>query len=82
MGRPAFGQENNTVGMFKVVNGTSEAVRTPVKTGARWGDNVAILDGLKSGERVMSAGQVKVQNGAQVKIGSPAPAPPVNPTLN
>src|SRR5499427_2444707 len=59
-----------------------KAVRTPVKTGARWGHNVAILDGLKPGERVVSAGQVKVQNGAQVKIGSPAPAPPANPTLN
>ena len=59
-----------------------KAVRTPVKTGARWGENVAILDGLKPGERVVSAGQVKVQNGAQVKIGSPAPAPPANPTLN
>jgi multidrug efflux system membrane fusion protein len=59
-----------------------KAARTPVKTGARWGDNVAILDGLKPGERVVSAGQVKVQNGAQVKIGNPAPAPPANPTLN
>jgi multidrug efflux system membrane fusion protein len=59
-----------------------KAVRTPVKTGARWADNVAILDGLKPGERVVSAGQVKVQNGAQVKIGNPAPAPPANPTLN
>src|SRR5215831_14204251 len=59
-----------------------KAVRTPVKTGARWGHNVAILDGLKPGEQVVSAGQVKVQNGAQVKIGSPAPAPPANPTLN
>jgi multidrug efflux system membrane fusion protein len=59
-----------------------KAVRTPVKTGMRWGDNVAILDGLKRGERVVSAGQVKVQNGAQVKIGSPAPVPPSTPTLN
>src|SRR5262252_2282279 len=59
-----------------------KAVRTPVKTGARWGENVAILAGLKPGERVVSAGQVKVQNGAQVKIGSPAPTPPANPTLN
>jgi multidrug efflux system membrane fusion protein len=59
-----------------------KAVRTPVKTGARWGENVAILDGLKPGEQVVSAGQIKVQNGAQVKIGSPAPAPPTNPTLN
>src|SRR5205807_6831351 len=31
VGRPAFGQENNTVGIFKIVAGTSEAVRTPVK---------------------------------------------------
>ena len=59
-----------------------KAVRTPVKTGARWGQNVAIVDGLKPGERVVSAGQVKVQNGGQVKIGNPAPAPPANPTLN
>jgi len=59
-----------------------KAVRTPVKTGARWGENVAILDGLKPGEQVVSAGQIKVQSGAQVKIGSPAPAPPSNPTLN
>jgi len=59
-----------------------KAVRTPVKTGARWADNVAILDGLKPGERVVSAGQVKIQNGAQVKIGSAAPTPPANPTLN
>src|SRR5271166_6290669 len=59
-----------------------KAVRTPVKTGARWDQNVAILDGLKPGERVVSAGQVKVQNGVQVKIGSPAPAPPSTPTLN
>jgi membrane fusion protein, multidrug efflux system len=59
-----------------------KAMRMPVKTGARWGQNVAILDGLKPGERVVSAGQVKVQNGALVKIGSPAPAPPANPTLN
>ncbi len=31
VGRPAFGQENNTVGIFKLVAGTSEAVRTPVQ---------------------------------------------------
>ena len=40
-----------------------KAVRTPVKTGARWDNKVAILGGLKPGERVVAAGQVKVQNG-------------------
>ena len=60
-----------------------KAVRTPVKTGARWGGNVAILDGLKPGQRVVSAGQIKLQDGAQVAVsGSPAPQPPANPTPN
>jgi multidrug efflux system membrane fusion protein len=60
-----------------------KAVRTPVKTGARWGNNVTILDGLKPGERVVAAGQVKVHNGAQVAISdSPAPQPPATLTRN
>ncbi len=60
-----------------------KAVRTPVKTGARWGDKVAILDGVKPGDRVVAAGQVKVQNGAQVAISAdPAPQPPATLTRN
>ena len=60
-----------------------KAVRTPVKTGTRWDGKVAILNGLKPGEKVVAAGQVKLQNGVQVAItGSPAPQPPKNPTLN
>jgi len=59
------------------------AIRTPVKTGTRWDGKVAILDGLKPGERVAAAGQVKLQSGVQVVItGSPAPPPPAHPTLN
>jgi len=60
-----------------------KAVRTPVKTGVRWGNNVAILDGLKPGDRVVAAGQVKVQSGAQVAISdSPPPQPPETLTRN
>lgn len=60
-----------------------KAIRTPVKTGMRWGDKVAILSGLKPGEEVVAAGQVKVQNGAQVAVtGSPPPQPPAHPTLH
>ena len=60
-----------------------KAVRTPVKTGARWGNNVTILDGLKPGDRVVAAGQVKVQSGAQVAISdSPPPQPPETLTRN
>jgi HlyD family secretion protein len=53
VGRPAFGQENNTVGMFKLVNGTSEAVRTPVKLGKSSVNTIQIVDGLQPGDQVV-----------------------------
>jgi len=60
-----------------------KAFRTPVKTGARWDGKVAILGGLKAGDRVIAAGQIKVQNGAQVIVtGNPPPQPPDRPTPN
>lgn len=59
------------------------AMRTPVKTGARWDGKVAILSGLTPGEQVVAAGQVKLQNGVEVAVtGSPPPQPPAHPTLN
>jgi multidrug efflux system membrane fusion protein len=60
-----------------------KAERTPVKTGTRWDDKVAILSGLKPGEQIVAAGQVKVQNGVQVAVtGSPPPQPPAEPSLH
>jgi multidrug efflux system membrane fusion protein len=60
-----------------------KAVRTPVKTGGRVGGKVAILQGLEPGDRVIAAGQVKVQNGAPVAISDePAPQPPASLTRN
>ena len=54
-----------------------KAVRTPVRTGERIGGKVEILHGIEPGERVIAAGQVKVQNGAQITISeSPEPQPP------
>jgi HlyD family secretion protein len=53
VGRPAFGQENNTVGIFKLVSGTNDAVRTPVKLGKSWVNTIEILDGLQLGDQVI-----------------------------
>src|SRR5882762_1092975 len=53
VGRPAFGQENNTVGMFKLVNGTPEAVRSPVKLGKSSVNTIQIVDGLQPGDQVI-----------------------------
>jgi multidrug efflux system membrane fusion protein len=58
-----------------------KAYRTPVKTGDKWGNKVAILDGLKAGDQVVAAGQLKVLNGSAVTVtGNPPPAPPEHPT--
>jgi multidrug efflux system membrane fusion protein len=60
-----------------------KAFRTPVKTGAKWEGKVALLSGIKPGDRVVAAGQVKLQNGAAVNVtGNPPPEPPKDPTLH
>src|SRR5437667_7243511 len=53
VGRPAFGQEDNTVGMFKLVPGSNEAVRTVVKLGKSSVNTIQILSGLNPGDRVI-----------------------------
>jgi HlyD family secretion protein len=53
VGRPAFGQENNTVGMFKLVPGSNDAVRTPVKLGKSSVNTIEILSGLNPGDQVI-----------------------------
>ncbi len=53
VGRPAFGQENNTVGMFRLINSSGEAVRTPVKLGKSSVNTIEILSGLQPGDQVI-----------------------------
>jgi multidrug efflux system membrane fusion protein len=57
------------------------AHRTPVQTGLRWDDKVAVLSGVKPGDQVVAAGQIKVQDGAAVAVtGNPPPQPPAKLT--
>jgi HlyD family secretion protein len=53
VGRPAFGQENSTVGIFKLIAGSSEAVRAPVKLGRSSVNTIEIVTGLQPGEQVI-----------------------------
>ena len=52
VGRPAFGQENSTVGLFKV-GADGEAVRVNVKLGRSSVNTIEIVDGLQPGDRVI-----------------------------
>jgi multidrug efflux pump subunit AcrA (membrane-fusion protein) len=51
--RPVFGQPNSTIGLFKVSADGKEAVRVPVRIGRVSVQTVEILDGLKTGDKVI-----------------------------
>ncbi len=53
VGRPTYGQSGSTVGLFKLVDGGSEATRTPVKLGRSSVNTVEIVDGLNEGDQVI-----------------------------
>jgi membrane fusion protein (multidrug efflux system) len=59
--------------VFRVVDGKAERVK--VKTGLRRDGQVEIVEGLRARDAVITAGQMKVREGARVRVdGSPATA--------
>jgi len=56
VGRPAFGQEQSTVGLFKIIEGNQqdgEATRVNVKLGRSSVNTIEILEGLQVGDQVI-----------------------------
>ncbi len=53
VGRPAYGQAESTVGLFKVTNGGDEAVRVNVKLGRASVNTIEVLGGLNKGDVVI-----------------------------
>ena len=53
VGRPVHGQSDSTIGLFKLVDDGSEAIRISVKLGRSSVSTIEVLDGLKPGDRVI-----------------------------
>jgi HlyD family secretion protein len=53
MGRPAYGQANSLVSVWKVVDGGRSAVRVPVRLGLSSVNTIQVLDGLEPGDMVI-----------------------------
>jgi HlyD family secretion protein len=53
VGRPAFGQENSTVGLFKLTGDSGEAERIQVKLGRSSVNTIEIQGGLNVGDQVV-----------------------------
>ena len=52
IGRPVFGQEDTTIGIFKLVN-EEEAIRIPVRLGRASVTTIQVLEGLEEGDRII-----------------------------
>jgi HlyD family secretion protein len=53
VGRPAFGQPNSTVGLFKMEADGQHAKRTPVKLGRNSVNFIEVVEGLQPGDEVI-----------------------------
>jgi HlyD family secretion protein len=53
VGRPAFGQENSTVSLFKLDADGKEAARVPVKVGRESVNSIQVFEGLREGDTVI-----------------------------
>ena len=68
VGRPAFGQEQSTVGMFRLEPDGSNAVRAQVKLGRSSVNTVEILQGLKEGDQVILSDMSRWDNFDRVRL--------------
>jgi HlyD family secretion protein len=53
VGRPAFGQENSTISLFRLDTDGKEAARVPIKVGRESVNSIQIFEGLHEGDTVI-----------------------------
>lgn len=53
VGRPAFGQENSTISLFRLDVDGKEAMRVPVRVGRESVNSIQIFEGLREGDTVI-----------------------------
>jgi multidrug efflux pump subunit AcrA (membrane-fusion protein) len=68
VGRPAFGNENSTITLFKIDPDGKTATRTQVKTGKVSVTQIQILDGLKEGDRVILSDMSRYDSTDKVRL--------------
>jgi HlyD family secretion protein len=68
VGRPAFGQENSTISMFKLDPSGNGASRVQVKTGRASVNQIQIDSGLKEGDTVILSDMSRWDNTDRVRL--------------
>lgn len=68
VGRPAYGQPNSTIGMFKVVEGGRYAVRVPVQAGRSSVNTMEVVQGLEPGDVVILSDMSRWESADRVRL--------------
>ncbi|HSZ17492.1 MAG TPA: HlyD family efflux transporter periplasmic adaptor subunit [Terracidiphilus sp.] len=68
VGRPALGNENSTLSLFRVDPDGKSAVRVPVKVGRASVNNIQVLEGLKEGDTVILSDMSRYDSVDRVRL--------------
>jgi multidrug efflux pump subunit AcrA (membrane-fusion protein) len=68
VGRPAFGQENSTISLFKLATDGHGASRVPVKVGRSSVNSIQIIEGLREGDTIIVSDMTRWDNTDHIHI--------------
>lgn len=68
VGRPAFGQENSTISLFKLDADAKGAVRVPVKVGRASVNSIQVIEGLHEGDTVILSDMSRNDNTDRIRL--------------
>jgi RND family efflux transporter MFP subunit len=68
MGRPAFGNENSTISVFRLSPDGKSAVRVPVKVGRASVNSIQVLEGLHEGDSVILSDMSRWDNTDRIRL--------------
>jgi HlyD family secretion protein len=68
IGRPAFGQENSTISLFKLGPDRQTAVRVPVKVGRASVNSIQVIEGLHEGDTVVLSDMSRWENTDRIRL--------------
>ena len=68
VGRPAFGQENSTISLFKLDVEGKGAARVPVKVGRASVNSIQLLEGLHEGDTVILSDMSRYDNVDRIRL--------------
>jgi HlyD family secretion protein len=68
VGRPAFGNENSTISLFKLGADGKTAVRVPVKVGRASVNSIQVIEGLHEGDTVILSDMSRWDNTDKIRL--------------